>query len=64
MTTEIFAEMKDIRDSGGLQLTLDSGLHGVHDVIAIPVIQYIVGDCKGNDVFRRSKEGRKDTMSE
>ena len=57
MMTEIFAEMKHIRDSGGLQLTLDFGSHGVHDVIAILVIQYIVGDCKGNDVLCGRKGG-------
>ena len=57
MMTEIFAEMKDIRDSGGLKLTLDFGSHGVHDVIAIPVIQFIVGDCKGNDVLCGRKGG-------
>ena len=62
MMTEIFAEMKDIRDSGGLKLTLDFGSHGVHDVIAIPVIQYIVGDCKGNDVLCGRKGGHEIRM--
>ena len=29
---------------GGIKLTLDFGKHGTHEVIAIPVIQYTIGD--------------------
>ena len=42
--SQIFKEIKDIRDSGGLKLTLDFDDHGTHDVIAIPVIQFIIVD--------------------
>jgi hypothetical protein len=51
MLFHIFKEMKDIRDRGGIQLTLDFGNEKKYDVIAIPVIQYIIGDCKGNDLL-------------
>ena len=46
MMSQIFKEMKNIRDSGGLKLTLDFGDHGTLDMIDIPVIQFIIGDCK------------------
>ena len=51
MMAKIFEEMKHIRDSCGIKLTLDFGKYGTHKVIAIPVIQYIIGDCKGNDTL-------------
>ena len=51
MMFRIFEEMKLIRDAGGIKLTLDFGHHGIHEVVAIPVIQYIIGDCKGNDTL-------------
>ena len=34
-----------------LNLPLTLKKHGTHEVITIPVIQYIVGDCKGNDTL-------------
>ena len=49
--------MKLIRDHGGIQLTLDFGKYGKHEVIAIPVIQFIIGDCKGNDTLCGRKGG-------
>ena len=49
--------MKQIRDSGELKLTLDFESHGAHDVIALPIIQYIMGYCKGNDVLYGRKKG-------
>ena len=38
MMSCIFKEMRDIRETGGIQLILDYGNKKVHDVIAIPVI--------------------------
>ena len=49
--------MKDIRDSGGIAMTLDFGPSLKHNVIAIPVIQFIIGDCKGNDLLCGRKGG-------
>ena len=51
MMKHIFKEMKDIHDSGGVKLNLDFGNGKVYEVIAIPVIQYIIGDCRGNDLL-------------
>ena len=62
MMSKIFQEMKDIRDCGGIKLTLNFGLHGKHDVIAIPVIQYVIGDCKGNDTLCGRKGGHSLSM--
>lgn len=53
----IYKEMKDIRDSGGIEMTLDFGPSLKHNVIAIPVIQFIIGDCKGNDLLCGRKGG-------
>ena len=47
----IFKETKDIRDSGGIRLTLNFGDTLQYDIIAIPVIQFIIGDCKGNGLL-------------
>ena len=33
------------------------GIHGNHTVIAVPVIQFIIGDCKGNDILCGRKGG-------
>ena len=57
MLTCIFKEMKDIRDQGGIKMTLDFGESLKHDVVAIPVIQFIIGDCKGNDLLCGRKGG-------
>ena len=43
--------MHDIRQSGGIRLTLDFRDNRIHQVIDIPVIQFIIGDCKGNDLL-------------
>ena len=56
MMAKIFQEMREIRDNGGIRLTLN--LDGrSFDVIAIPVIQFIIGDCKGNDLLCGRKGG-------
>ena len=57
MMSKIFHEMKWIYDSGGVKLTLDFGGSKKHNVIAMPVTQYIIGDCKGNDVLCGRKGG-------
>ena len=41
--------MYDIRKSGCIRLTLDFGVNRIHEVIAIPIIQFIIEYCKGND---------------
>lgn len=50
MMGKIINEMKVIRESGGIKLTLDIGNTKKHDVIAIFVVQLIIGGFKGNDV--------------
>ena len=55
--SQIFKEMKDIHESRVLKLTLNLGTHGTHDVIAIPVIQLIIDDCKGNAILCGRKGG-------
>ena len=57
MMSKIFEEMKLIYDRGGVQLTLDFGCDKIHNVIALPVTQFIIGDCKGNDVLCGRKGG-------
>ena len=57
MMSKVFQEMKQIRDCGGIKLILNFGVHGKHDVIAIYVIQYIIGDFKGNDILCGRKGG-------
>ena len=47
--------MKNIRDLGGMVLTLDFGMDFIHKVIAISVIQFITEDCKVNDLSCGSK---------
>ena len=44
MFSKIFKNMKDIRDTGGIHMTLDFGKTTKHDVIVIPVIQFIIID--------------------
>ena len=43
---KIFQEMKDIYDNRGIKIVLDFGNGDKHTAIAIPVIQFIIGDCK------------------
>ena len=61
MLTHIFSEFKYIRDVGGIKMTLDIDGHK-NDVIAIPVIQFIIGDCKGNDLLCGRKGGHSTLM--
>ena len=49
--------MKEIRGNGGLRSTLDFSSGKKHDVIAIPVIQFIIGNYKGNDLLCGRKGG-------
>ena len=64
MMSKIFQEMKDIRNCGGIKLTLNFGIHGIHDIIAIPLIQYIIGDCKDNDTLCGRKSGHSLSMQD
>ena len=57
MIDHIFSEFRGIREKGGMRLQLDFGKGIVHDVNIIPVIQFIVGDCKGNDLLCGRKAG-------
>jgi hypothetical protein len=50
MMKHIFYEFKSIHDEGGL--SLDLNIDGkVTSCRAVPVIQFIIGDCKGNDLL-------------
>ena len=51
MLSRIFQEMHHIRQSSGIRLKLDFEETQIHQVIAIPVIQFIIGGCKGNDML-------------
>ena len=51
MLSHILQEMHDICKSGGIGLTLDFGVNIIHKTIGIHVIQFIIGDCIGNDVL-------------
>ena len=51
MMAKIFEEIKYIRDCGSIKISLDFGRHGTREFIAIPIIQYIIGDCKDNDTL-------------
>ena len=43
-------DVKNIRDGEGIHMTLGFGENVKHNVIAIPVIQFIISDCKGNNI--------------
>ena len=62
MIGKIFQEMPEIRENGSIRLTVDFGSGRTHDVIAIPVIQVIIGDCKVNDVLCGRKGGNSINM--
>ena len=49
--------MKEIHDNGGIRLTLDFGSGRKPDVIAIHAIQFIICDCKANDLLCDRKGG-------
>ena len=51
MIGKIFWEMKEIHDNGDILLTLDLGSGKKYDVIKLPVIQFIINDCKGNELL-------------
>ena len=50
MLSHIFADMKRIQEAGGMKITLNLG-GKIHHVRAIPVIAFVIGDCKGNDLL-------------
>ena len=51
MIGKVYKGMEAIRDNGDIKLTLGFGNNMKHDVIAIPGIQFIIGDSKGNDLL-------------
>ena len=51
MLCHIFKEIKDITNSGGMGLTLDVGIDFKHEMITIPVIWFIIRDCKSKNVL-------------
>ena len=59
----IYSEMKKNRDSGSIPFTLDFGQKKAYDVITIHVIQFIIGDCKGNDLLCGRKGGHSLNMN-
>ena len=60
MIAHIFREFRSIEKNGGINVDLDFGNGNLHkNIVLLPVIQYIIGDCKGNDVHC----GRKGTHS-
>ena len=42
---------------------MNFGEHSRHDAIAIPVIQFIIDDCKGNDILCGRKGGHSLNMN-
>ena len=61
MLKHIFREFRSINSKGGIKVDIDfqDGRGLQKDIILVPVIQYVIGDCKGNDVHC----GRKGTHS-
>lgn len=57
MLSHIFSEFRQILDDGGLKVDLDFGVGNKHTVVIKPVIQFIIGDCKGNDLLCGRKAG-------
>ena len=57
MLSQIFKDMKGTRDKGGVHMTLDFGEMLKHDVVSIPVIQFIIGHRKYNDIICGRKVG-------
>lgn len=51
MIGKTFKEMNNIMIVVVFNLILDFGTNKKHDVIAIPVIQFIICDCKANDLL-------------
>ena len=53
MLKQVFAELRSIYNNGGLRVNIDfqDGNGMQENIIIVPVIQYIIGDCKGNDVL-------------
>ena len=63
MLSQFFKEMKEIRANGGIRITSDFGNDVKHNFIAILFIQFIIGNCKGNDLSMW-KKGRGLTINE
>lgn len=51
MLRHIFQDFKEILSQGGLEVDLIFSTGQSHRVILLPVIQFIIGDCKGNDLL-------------
>ena len=52
MIGHIFNELKSIYNNGGLKINIYlKDEKGYRNIIFIPFIQFIIGDCKSNDVF-------------
>ena len=56
MMSHIFKEFKEIQDAGGILLDLEFDGKKTR-VRAVPVIAFIIGDCKGNDLLCLRKGG-------
>ena len=57
MLSHIFKEMREIRTNGGIHINLDFGNDMKHYVIAIHIIQLVIGYCKRNDLLYGRKGG-------
>ena len=57
MIAHIFSEFEEIQKKGGVRVVLDFGTNKTYDVVVKPVIQFIIGDCKGNDLLCGRKGG-------
>ena len=55
--SQIFKCLKDTKDKGYIHMTLNFGDNMEYDIIYIPVVQFITGDCKGSDLIHGYKGG-------
>ena len=61
MMAEIFREFREVQEAGGM--TMDIFIDGKQTTVkAIPVISFIIGDCKGNDLLCLRKGGHHPKM--
>ena len=51
MLQNIFSELKYIHDNGGIYCSLNIPGFESKDVYLVPFIQFVIGDCKGNDAL-------------
>ena len=59
MLKHIFREFRSINENGRIKVDIDfqDGRGIQKDIILVPVIQYVIGDCRGNDVHCAGRKG-------